>query len=88
MKMRDGFVSNSSSSSFIISKYHLSKGQIDKIYNHAVIGRDLGIPHTDWAWSITETDENIKGSTVMDNFDMHRFLNEIGINGDLIEWSY
>jgi hypothetical protein len=34
MKIRHGFVSNSSSSSFIISKYYLSQYQIDMIENH------------------------------------------------------
>ena len=34
MKIRNGFVSNSSSSSFIIQKKFLSEHQIEQIYNH------------------------------------------------------
>jgi len=34
LKVRTGFVSNSSSSSFVIDKKHLSKNQINLIHNH------------------------------------------------------
>ena len=40
MKIRNGFVSNSSSSSFVIPKHYLSGEQIDKINNYIDIVED------------------------------------------------
>ena len=42
MKIRNGFVSNSSSSSFIINKKCLTKEQIDQICNYKEVARVLG----------------------------------------------
>ena len=41
MKIRDGFVSNSSSSSFTIEKEHLTDKQIDSIINHIDVANDM-----------------------------------------------
>ena len=91
MKTRIGFVSNSSSSSFAIYKKHLTGRQVEQIKNHAKIGEELGIGYAkEWEWSIQESDHIIGGSTWMDNFDMHQFLREIGVNPDnqeVVEWS-
>ena len=88
MKTRSGFVSNSSSSSFAIYKKYLTGEQIEKIRNHAEEAKGMGL--YDEPWSIHETDLVIGGSTWMDNFDMHQFLREIGVNPDnqeVVEWS-
>jgi len=83
MKIRNGFVSNSSSSSFVIEKHWLSPYQLDLIRNHITKGKrvlweDHGyILHDEDAWRIHETDTTIEGSTIMDNFDMYHYLNEI-----------
>ena len=81
MKIRKGFVSNSSSSSFVIDKYYLSQEQIDMIKNHLKIALDACM-YNDYdgyymnEWSIKEDDEKVYMYTGMDNFDMYHFLIE------------
>lgn len=84
MKLRKGFVSNSSSSSFIVYKKDISEKQLEKIRNHIYHGKKLKI---DWAtennaWKLHETEESISGFTDMDNFSIGWFLSEIGISKD------
>ena len=89
MKIRTGFVSNSSSSSFLILKRDLTEQQIIQIRDHAtlVIGMiDLG--NTDQPWNIEEDDLIIEGATVMDNFDMRQYLDRIGVASQHIRWWY
>jgi len=97
MKIRNGFVSNSSSSSFVIFKDKLTEDQIDKIKRHSIISKDMCDKGTrldyfysyDDAWDITETTLTIEGYTHIDNFDMHNYLTKfVGIDNDIIEWEY
>jgi len=83
MKIRKGFVSNSSSSSFIIGLSDISAKQLKQIYNHRLFVTNKN----DW-WDIVETEDYIKVSTFMDNFDMHTYLINIGINDEDIDGSY
>jgi len=83
MKSRTGFVSNSSSSSFIIPKYWLSEHQMDQIRRHEEI---KNIPALD-GWNISEDEVDIRGYTSMDNFDMRQFLEDIGVNMDKVRWN-
>jgi hypothetical protein len=90
MKVRNGFVSNSSSSSFMIPLSAISAAQRVKIMNHVEESKALGMRdiRDGDAWSITETDHAIKGWTMMDNFDMGYFLSEIGVRDEDIHWEY
>jgi len=74
MKKRDGFVSNSSSSSFIVNKHYISMYQMDLIRAH----KDK--VHADYdVWNIDDLGDVIRFSTGMDNFDMEGYLVEIGV---------
>lgn len=88
MKIRNDFVTNSSSSSFIISKKHLDEDQIEAIREHAELGKVLGM-WTNWSfeWDINENEDFISGYTSMDNFSMYNFFEEIGIPDCFIKWS-
>jgi hypothetical protein len=87
MKSRFGFVSNSSSSSFIISKHFLNEWQINAIKNHTtnLYFKRSGCDKYD-AWNINEDEHFVCGSTSMDNFDMREFLCMIGINPNVVKW--
>ena len=78
MKARNGFVSNSSSSSFVIPLIKITAKQLVDIKNHS--------EHTDCPWSITVTAHTVEGYTDMDNFDMREFLENIGIDENIVKW--
>ena len=78
MKSRNGFVSNSSSSSFMILKKYLSPDQIRRVYEH-----DGGSDR----WNISEDEDFLMGETSMDNFDMEEFLiKRLEVPEDKITW--
>ena len=87
MKIRKDFVTNSSSSSFIIAKRHLDQDQIEAIRRHSELGEKLGILYSNEAWNIEENNKYIGGYTYLDNFDMEEFLNKIDVNTRHVDWS-
>jgi hypothetical protein len=87
MKLRNGFVSNSSSSSFIICKDKLTATQLCAIENHFMMAKRFGMYcQPGDAWSIDEDEFTIRGSTGMNNFSMMDFFEHIGVNEDDVRW--
>ena len=86
MKYRQGFVTNSSSSSFIISKKNLDEKQMEAIRRHSYLGQKFNMSWASDSWDIDENDDFIAGNTYMDNFDMRRFLQKIGIPNECVTW--
>lgn len=86
MKTRTDFVTNSSSSSFVISKNDITVNQYEKIRNVAEEAEKMGLRYAKYArdWDVTEEDNNICFHTYMDNFDMEEFLEAIGISRRVI----
>jgi len=92
MKIRNGFVSNSSSASFCIVKSDLTPLQLDmirngeKYLNIMTDARYLDFYNKDDYWDICEDLEEIKGHTTIDNFDMRSYLTYIGVESSYIKW--
>lgn len=82
MKIRDGFVSNSSSASFIIGLCNITGKQFQQIVHYSLDGDELE------GWTITVADDEIKGYTSMNNFDFGGYLDRIGVDPNVIEWIY
>lgn len=80
MKIKTEFVTNSSCASFMMLLKHLTKEQINLIYNHIDIATDqlvfeiFGMPDSRDEWKIWKNCGKIFGDTSMDNFDMLFFL--------------
>lgn len=90
MKIRNGFVSNSSSSSFLLNKNALSVSQLYDLRNHISAGQRYKLPTMEYAsegdaWNIRETENEIFLSTIIDNFRMEELIKKIGADDAVIE---
>jgi hypothetical protein len=74
MKIRNGFVSNSSSASFILDKRYMTVDQKNKIVE---LNEKNKIEETGDSWSIYEDEDFLRGYTSMDNGDFFEQLKEI-----------
>lgn len=88
MKYRTGYVTNSSSATFVINKKDITKEQLMGIYNHCyvILNNDKKSLYYDEylgkydAWQINENDTIIECSTGMTNFDLFAYVvNELKI---------
>lgn len=87
MKMRLSFVTNSSSSAFLIAKKYLSEKQIEAIRMHSELGQKLKLQWAGDSWNIDENDDFITGDTYMDNFNISELFDIIGIPSAVIFWN-
>ena len=84
MKIRMGFVSNSSSCSFSIMRDHMSLKQYDHLRNHIAFANMIqwdndgfsGFDEND-TWDVYLEDDKVKCSTGMDNFNLVKFIKEV-----------
>jgi len=96
MKVRNGFVSNSSSSSFVVFKGALTKIQQEIILNYQDCISILREQNDELKekfeyydsdpWKIEEGDDWIFGETSMDNFSMYDFFDHIKVNEEYVSW--
>lgn len=84
MKIRKNLVSNSSSSSFIVSINDLHGEQLSKIYEH----KELNDLNDYDRWWIYSEDGYLHGRCNMDNFSMREYMEEIGVDLSKVRFEY
>lgn len=85
MKVRLGFVSNSSSSSFLVDLNKITGLQAAQILNHRELLRNDDSECDAWDVSTCLSGAMIKCFTIIDNFDLHGYIIEhLGVPEDAI----
>lgn len=76
MKIRNGFVSNSSSSSFVVALSVLSDDEKKKILDYVPFSNDESVDEYRDHWSIHVDEKHgvLYGFTTMDNGDLSKYL--------------
>ena len=83
MKLREGFVSNSSSASFILFKKYLTEDQIEKILEcnekELIAKRETETKSYEYdeCWHIKDEGEIITGFATMDNDILYEIIHEM-----------
>jgi hypothetical protein len=87
MKTRLGFVSNSSSASFIVKKAGLSPSQKYIVENYVEAATKSNDDYKDEVegWSMLEEDDHYEFWTSMDNFSLNEFFDIMGIKVENLE---
>lgn len=90
MKIRTDYVTNSSSSSFIISKKDLTPLQIYQMRNFKKVAEDLKLDSYNEVdgWYVSERNDFFLGSTIMDNFMFEDFFKAIGVDLSKVNFDY
>lgn len=82
MKVKSDFVTNSSSSSFVIRLRDLHGAQL-----HAILENDQSDQaHGDPYWLKEVRYGYLLGYTSMDNYDYEEFFKKIGVNSENVHW--
>ena len=84
MKIKQDFVTNSSSSSFIVKLEDITALQYMQLLDHYKTAENMKILE-EYAgemdkWRIVVDGENLVGDTYMDNFNMQSFMEKIGVD--------
>ncbi len=80
MKIRQGFVSNSSSSSFTVQKDKLSGSQLKALLDYTTSEENLD------AWLIRDCPDSVVGFTIMDNGSIEKLIDDLEMTN--IQWEY
>lgn len=86
MKLRIGFVSNSSSSSFMIYLENLTAFQLAAILQNKYDDQDADPEMDAWIIELDEVQKAIKGYTSMDNYSMSKFFDRIKVKDEDVIW--
>jgi len=81
MKHRHGFVSNSSSASFMVPKSRITEEQVKALLDYSISEEN-----TD-GWDIYDGGDCVRGTTLMDNDALDDYLEKIGFDFSKMEWN-